>query len=104
MTELDALVMIITVAIVPNLVWVLGHTGWTGDQKRLAIFVTAAIIGLVYAIVNGLIVVPDAWLDAIGKGLLMIAGWITGSQAVYQLIKAKLPDSEPTAKRALEDS
>lgn len=102
MTTVEALTLVITVVVVPLLVWWLGRTGWTGDRKRIVVVVVSAAVGIVYAIVTGLVVVPDAWLAAIGKGLLIVAGWITGSQAVYQLIKSKLPDTTE-AKRALTE-
>ena len=91
----DALTLILVTVVAPALVWVLGRTGWTGDRKRLAVLVTALGVGVVQAILTGVIAVPDGWADVLGRFLVSAAGTVALTQAVYQLLVGKLPDSQP---------
>lgn len=100
MTALDALATLAALVIVPAMVWGLGRTGWTGDRKRVAIIAMATILGVTQAILTGVIVLPDEWVTAIGRGLIMLAGVVTLSQAAYTMLRDKLPDTA-AARRAL---
>nr|WP_300144225.1 hypothetical protein [Propionicimonas sp.] len=48
-----------------------------------------------------MIALPDSWVSILTRALITIAGTIALSQAVYQLLAAKLPDEQ--AKRALPE-
>lgn len=96
MTALNTIVLLL---IVPGIVWLLGRTGWTGDRKRAVILAAAGLLGIIQAIISGLIVLPDAWVQAIVAGLTVFAVVLVMSQAWYKLLEGKLPDEK--AKRAL---
>ena len=98
MNALDALTPISLLVIVPGAVWVLGRTGWTGDRKRALILGLAILLGVLQAILTGVIALPESWVSILTRALITIAGTIALSQAVYQLLAAKLPDEQ--AKRA----
>ena len=100
MTPIDALATLAALVIVPALVWGLGRTGWTGDRKRLAVIAVAVVLGVTQAVLTGVIVLPAEWVTAIGRGLIMLAGVVTLSQAAYTMLRDKLPDTV-AARRAL---
>ncbi|WIY84344.1 hypothetical protein [Propionimicrobium sp. PCR01-08-3] len=90
MDATQALTVIISLALVPALVWGLAKSKLTGDQKRLIVLIVAILLGVIQAVITGIIVLPDAWLDAIVRGLIMLAGVVTTSQAMYVLLRGKL--------------
>lgn len=90
MDATQALTVIISLALVPALVWGLAKSKLTGDQKRLVVLIFAILLGVIQAVITGIIVLPYAWLDAIVRGLIMLAGVVTTSQAMYVLLRGKL--------------
>ena len=62
------------------------------------ILVLAVLLGVLQAILTGVIALPDSWVEILTRALITIAGTIALSQAAYQLLAAKLPDEQ--AKRA----
>lgn len=102
MTALDALTTIIVVVIVPAMVWLLGRTGWTGDRKRLVVLAVAVLLGLVQAALTEVIALPTGWADLLGRGLITTASTVALSQALYQMLWTKLPDTT-AARRALSE-
>lgn len=98
MTALDALTTIVLLAIVPALVWWLGRTGWTGDRKRAAIIIAAVALGMLQAVLTGVIAVSPGVLAVIERAVVTIAGVLVLSQSVYQLLRDKLPDTAPAGE------
>ena len=94
MTALDALTTITLLAIVPALVWWLGRTGWTGDRKRVVVIAAALLLGVVQAILTGVIAVTPGVLAIIERAVITVAGVLVLSQSAYTLLWSKLPDSD----------
>ena len=93
MSALDALTTVTLLAIVPALVWWLGRTGWTGDRKRAVVIVAALLLGVLQAILTGVIAVAPSVLAIIERAVITVAGVLVLSQSVYTLLWSKLPDS-----------
>ena len=98
MSPLDALTALTILAVAPGLVWWLGRTGWSGDRKRMTVLAVAVALGVMQAVLTEVILLPPGWAEALGRALVTLAGTLTLTQAVYQLLWSKLPDTG--AKRA----
>ena len=97
-----ALQLLVTILIVPALVWLLAHTRLTGDGKRIVVLVASVVIGVVHAILTQALAAPDVahktpleWLTAI---VILAAVVVIYSQAWYILLKGKISatGSEPS--------
>ena len=102
MTALDALTTITLLAIVPALVWWLGRTGWTGDRKRVVVIAVALLLGVLQAILTGVIAVTPGILAILERAVITVAGVLVLSQSVYTLLWSKLPDSDAEPESTLE--
>ena len=100
MAALDAWSTLILVVVVPSLVWILGHTGWTGDRKRLIVLAMSAVVAAVQAVLTGIVGLPSGWLPIVERALIAGAGFVVLTQSIYTMLWAKLPDSNYEAKRA----
>lgn len=94
MTPVGALSALAVTLVAPLLVLLLGRVKWSGDGKRLAVIVAAGILGVLQAIVTGVIVLPAGWADLLGGGLITAAGVVGLTQSWFVVLQDKLPASD----------
>lgn len=97
MTTVESLMTIISVAVVPLLVWILSKSGMSGDRKRVTIVVVAIVLGVLQGVATGAFGLPESVTEIVAKGIGVLAIVVGLSQAMYVMLKDKV-DPSPVDK------
>lgn len=88
-----ALQLLVTLLIIPGLVWALAHTKLSGDGKRLVVIVVSVVIGVIHAILTQALTAsttPKTLLEWLTTIVMLAAIVVVYSQAWYLLLKGKI--------------